>query len=139
METKTKHMFGKILGELYRLQAAFDVPCSATPARIYGLLNGFETEIDAELRETGVVEAEKVRAVMDVLQPIWDDTDKLKQFEGYYKIDGDLKNRGIDRGEAIKVLTFLKANGQFLEVIEKMDTPNSPAECRTFELSKWDS
>ena len=40
MSHDTKRMFGKVLGELYRVEAALNVPCSATPGRVCGLLNG---------------------------------------------------------------------------------------------------
>ena len=139
MGRDTKVMLGKILGEIYRMESAIGMDCPASPARIYGLLRGFETAIDDELAEVGGVEATKVKGVMDVLEPIWRNEDRLADFKGYYDIESDLEERGIYREDAIKILRYLFANGQFREVILKMNSQHSPVECKTFELGEWDS
>lgn len=139
MDKDTKLMLGRILGEIYRVESAMGMDCRAGPARIYGLLKGFETAIDEELAEIGGVEAAKIKAVMDVLEPIWRDEERLAAFTGFYDIEDELEARRVSRGDAIKILSYLNANGQFREVIGKMNSQNSPVECKTFELSEWDS
>lgn len=137
MDTDTKRLLGKILGEIYRIQKASDIPCAASDSQVYGLLNGFEDSISEVLEEIGIISSEKVQIVMDILEPIWADPEKLSNFKGFYDIEPDLKNNSVSRIEAIQILKYLKANHQFEEIIAKMDTSNSPMECRRFEISDW--
>jgi len=140
MDKETKLFFGKILGEIYRTQrASDDIACPASSGQIYALLNGFESAVDQEFEMMGSISKEQVKAVMDVLDPIWMDQEKLANFKGFYDIERELQSRGVDRSDAIGILTYLKANHQFTEVIDKMDTSGSPTECRRFELSDWDT
>lgn len=139
MEKETRLLFGKILGEVYRLQRdSENVSCPASSAQVYALLHGFESAIDDELEMIGEVSKEKLQATMDVLDPIWSDREKLEKFKGFYDIEHELDSKGVSRGDAIRILKFLKANHQFTEIIDKMDTSNSPSECRRFDLSEWD-
>lgn len=55
-------------------------------------------------------------------------------FKGFYDIERELQEAGVDRAQAIRILTFFQANGQFQELIAKMDTSHSPSECRTFRV-----
>ena len=140
MDKETKLFFGKILGEIYRIQrASDDIACPASSGQIYALLNGFEDAVDQEFEMMGNITKEQVKTVMDVLDPIWMDQEKLAAFKGFYDIERELQSRGVDRSDAIAILTYLKANHQFVEVIDKMDTSGSPSECRRFELSEWDT
>lgn len=140
MNTEQKLFLGKILGELYRIERANEsIACPASSAQIYALLNGFEHAIDHELEMIGHISHEKLKAVMDILDPIWMDRQKLDNFKGFYDIEKELEEKGVDRVAAIAILTYLKANNQFTEVIDKMDSSDSPTECRTFELSDWDT
>ncbi|HCB12101.1 MAG TPA: hypothetical protein DEP36_00820 [Gammaproteobacteria bacterium] len=139
MDKDTKRLFGRLFGEVFRIQKAMpDVACAVSDAQIYGLLNGFEDAINELLERTGDISAEKVKAVMDMLEPIWADEEKLKNFTGFYGIERALQQQGVDRSDAIAILRYLKANHQFTDVIEKMDSSDSPTECRRFELTEWD-
>jgi len=139
MDKDTKLLLGKTLGEIFRIQRSLDdVSCSANDALIYGLLNGFEDSIEEVLEDVGYISSEKVQCVMDILEPIWSDQDKLLNFKGYYDIEPELKNNDVSRGAAIRILKYLKANNQFTEIIDKMDTSHSPTECRRFEISDWE-
>lgn len=135
---ENKLLFGKLLGELYRIEKKVGMPCPATEAQIYGLVNGFENVIEEELESLGYISNEKLTTVINVLTPYWEDPQKLASFKGFYDIEHQLSQRGIDRGEAKRILKYLYANGQFIEVIEKMDSSDSPCECRTFNLRDWD-
>lgn len=130
-------LLGKLLGEIYRLQRKTDTPCSASDATIYGLLNGFEETTQDELERVGVVTKEQVKHAGDVLNAVWDDQEKMANFKGFYDIEHKLAAGGVDRIDAIKIITYFKANNSFQDLIEKMDTSGSPGECRTFELDKW--
>jgi hypothetical protein len=130
-------LLGKLLAEVYRVQRKLEIP-TADDATIYGLRNGFETVVAEELERVGFVSKAQVKHVMDVLDPIWQDPTKLAAFKGFYDIERELESGGVDRSTAIAVLTYLNAQGQFTDVIAKMDTHGSPGECRTFVLSKWE-
>lgn len=135
---KQKIMFGKILGEMYRLQNLTGKKERSSPAQIYALLNGFEDAIDSEIEGIGFISNEMLQSVMDVLDPIWSDDSKMEEFKGFYDIENDLKKRGVDRYNALKIIKYLKANGQFTSLIEKMNSVHSPSECKTFTLYDWD-
>lgn len=136
---KNRILMAKILGEVYRIQRRGETPCAADEATIFGLLNGFEYVIDTELDGIGFVSKEILSAMIDVLNPIFNNKKNLESFRGFYDIEHELQGRGIDRSMAIRILQYLNANNQFQELIAKMDTSGSPSECRTFEISKWDS
>jgi hypothetical protein len=139
MDKELKVFLGKILGEIYRLQNNSEkIACPAEPSQIFGLLNGFENVIDEELERIGYVSNEEINSVVDVLDEYWKDPEKRKEFKGFYDIEHKLNNRGIDRGKAILILTYFKANNQFVELIDKMNSEHSPTECKNFELDKFE-
>ena len=132
-----KLMFGKLLGEIYRIQN-HQGNCYVDESVIYGLLHGFESTINEEIESIGYTSIEEVRAVMDILDEYHKDNDKLSGLKGYYDIEHKLKQVGIERYKAVEILTYLKANRQYEHVIEKFNSSNSPVECKTFELNEWD-
>ena len=134
---KNTLLLGKLLAETYRLQKKAGIP-TVDDARIYALRNGFESAIDDEIERIGSVSKEQLKHVMNVLEPIWQDKAKLADFKGFYDIERELADGGVDRSDAIRILTYLSETGQFAEVIAKMDSSHSPGECRTFKLSKWE-
>ena len=137
MEKEARLLFGKILGEIYRFQRASDVVvCPASQGRIYALLNGFEGALERELDVMGVISDAEIKAVTGMLLAIWKDKDRLAQFKGYYDIEVELEQQKISRDKAIKILTYLKANHQFVELIERMDSRHSPVECKSFDLDE---
>ncbi len=140
-DQQIKLLLGKILGEIYRIEnrSGDKIACPAREAHIYGLLNGFERSIEEELKGIGFISEAKLQAVEDILNEYFVDQEKLKAFKGYYDIERRLEGLGIGRGEAITILTYLYADGRFVKVIDKMDSPDSPVECKKFELSEWDS
>lgn len=135
----TTRLLGRILGQVYLLQDRVDgMAPGAGPAQIYGLLTGIDAAIDSELGRIVGVSNAKLDAVADVLEPIFQDSEKLEAFKGYYDIEPELKARGITRTEAIQILTYMWADHKFTTVIAKMDSSHSPAECRTFDLGEFE-
>lgn len=135
MNKETRLFFGKILGEIYKIQNSLNnVVCEAGDAHIYALLNGFESAIDDELKNMGSISTKQLSTVISVLVPIYEDTTKTANFRGFYDIEDALNSQGVDRGDAIIILTYLKAKNKFTSIIEKMDSSHSPSECRTFEI-----
>ncbi len=134
-----KVFLGKILGEIYRIQNNTEgFSCFAEPSQIFGLLNGFETVIDEEIKSVGFISSEKLKAVTKILDEYWDDQKKEADFKGFFDIEPKLLESGIKRGEASQILKYLKAEGLYITLIDKMDSTNSPSECRTFDLGELD-
>lgn len=133
-----KFMFGKVLGETYRVQKHLGMPCSAGDATIYGLLNGIERAVDDVLLRREVITNQQYEDMCDVLDEIQLDREKLDAFQGFYGIESALKSRGIDRSTAISILRYMKARDVYVDVIAKMDTMHSPTEARRFELADYD-
>ena len=138
MDQELKRAFGFLLGQIYRMQKRIidndtDI-CPVDDATIYGLLNGIEPIIDANLPTNMEVNVDDLTAVSDVLQPYFDDPEKLAAFTGYNQIESELKLRGISRSKAILIFTYFQSNGNYTNVIEKMDSTSSPSECRTFPI-----
>ena len=131
-------LLGKILAEVYRLQVNTNVPCSAGPERIYGLLNGIEMEVAEEIENIGFISDDQVKAASRILDKIFVDDAKLAEFTGFYDIESELEEAGIDRIAAMKIFTYFAAAGRFTSILNKMNSNNSPIECKTFEMNKWD-
>ena len=136
---KNTLLLGKVLGEIYRIQQHTKTPCSANEPDIYGLLHGFEHVIEEQLEKVGFVSDKQVEYVTEVLDAIDQDEKKLDKFKGFNDIERKLKDGGVNRVTAIKILRYLNANSQFTNVIEKMNSSSSPVECKKFVLSKYDS
>jgi hypothetical protein len=135
MDSETKRFLGIILSELYRLQKRVDpAMCPATDQAIYGLAHGFEYEIEKVLYEAGEVTDEQVTAAADVLDPLFRLPDLVAEVRGYHDLEPRFEKNGLDRATVIRCLKYLAADGQFMEVIGKLDSEQSPEECRTFEL-----
>lgn len=138
-EMQNRLLLAKLLGEIYRIQKHSGMPCAAADAQIYGLLQGFEDVVAEELERIGYVSKDQLSFVIDVLDPIDRDAERLNAFKGFYDIEAELQKGGVDRVAAIRILTYLNANSQFTALIAKMDSSNSPHECRTFNLGLWDA
>lgn len=132
-----KLMFGKLLGEIYRIQNR-EGYSPVSESTIFGLLNGFEHVINEEIERMGHVTTEEFNRVGDILNEYFIDEEKLSNLSGYYDIEPKLNSYGIPRWKAIQIITFFKAIGQFEDVIEKFNSSASPTECKRFEISDWD-
>lgn len=130
-------LLGKILGEIYQIKIHRQMPIP-DEARVFGLLNGFERAVEQEIERLGFISEEKLKAVELILDEYESNPQKLQEFKGYYDIESHLQDRDIDRGEAITILQYLRTDGRFAEVISKMDSDHSPAECRDFNVSPPD-
>jgi hypothetical protein len=135
MDSDTKRFLGFILGQIYRLQKRVDpAMCPATDAEIYGLTHGFEYEVEKVLHDAGAVTDEQFVATVDVLDPLFRLPNLLADVHGYDDLEPRFARNGLDRATVIRCLKYLAADGQFMEVIGKLDSEASPAECRNFAL-----
>jgi hypothetical protein len=137
MNTETKTLLGKLLGEIFRIQKRTGVP-TYSDATVYGLLNGLEPAIDHVIGELDFVSTELVDRAAKILQPIFDDPAMLAAFNGFYDIEQKLQEAGIDRGTAIRIFHYFHGSGMYMEVLAKMDSTGSPTECRTFDIDDSD-
>ncbi len=131
MEKDLKILLGKILGETYRIQKKLDI-CNVSDGEIYGLLNGFEIILDKKISDYQIT-TEQYDSAVKVLNEIFYDKEKLKNFDGYYSIEQKMESVGIGRNEAITLFNYFNAIGSFKELIEKLDSRNSPNELRKFD------
>lgn len=136
-DSADKVLFGKVLGEVYRLQKKAGVPVPVGDGAIYGLLNGVKEAIDSCIPEAPI-DNSLMEAATKVLSETFDDPAKLKAFSGFYDIERDLAAVGVDRGKAIVILTYLYNSGRFTEMLDKMNSTNSPIEVKKFDLSEFD-
>lgn len=133
MEREQLLALGKMLGETYRLQKRINPEMvQVSDSTIFGLLNGFEGVIQRELIVEDPITEEDISAMADVLDPYHINPER--EFTGFYQIEHQLEQRGINRMKAIHILTYFNANGQYEEVIGRMDTAGSPSECRRFNI-----
>jgi hypothetical protein len=135
MDAELKVIFGKILGEVYRIQLHMKPNiCRVGEATVYGLLNGIESAIDDEIDLDP--EFLVTRQESDLMDRVLAEADQDPKFAGFYDIEPKLA--GIDRGKAIRLLTYINASGCFTEVIAKMNSQDSPAECKKLDLDSED-
>jgi hypothetical protein len=135
MDSDTKRFLGFILGQVYRLQKRVDPEmCPASDQAIYGLTHGVEYEIDKVLHEMGRVTDDQFAGVVDVLDPLYRLPRYLAEVHSYADLEPRFTMNGVDRATVIRVLKYLQADNQFMEVIGRFDNDTSPAECRNFAL-----
>ena len=136
---ESKLLFGKLLGEIYKLQNAMNPKgIQINEATIYRLVNGFEWEIDDQIENIGFVSRADEQAVADVLDEYFQDKAKLEALTGFYEVENKLKTKGIDRIKAIKIIKAMYAREAFTDVIKKFNSTGSPGEAKDFRLKDWD-
>lgn len=138
MEKDLKIVFGRLLGEIYKTQNMISKTESISNSTIYGLINGLEVVIDEELDKSSLITNEFHETLANTLDDINSDAAKKNSFKGYYDIEDILQWRHEERGKSNVVLKYMKANGQFLDLINKMDSDNSPIEMKNFDIRDYD-
>ncbi len=133
MDDKIKKLLSITLGEVLRVQRKLDI-CNYSDAKIYGLLRGIEPVIDEIIDTNCYVTKEQFEAVSKILNRYYSDKEMLAELTGYYDIENELSSHGIGRGEALVIFTYFYKNRQFVDVIEKFNSDNSPSECREFNI-----
>lgn len=139
MDQTIKLALAKILGEIYRIQKRLpeDI-CSVNDSTIFGLLNGMENVIDAQLGNLEFISNRQIEHVSNILNRYHLDQNELNNFTGFYEIEYELEAGGVDRMTAIQIITMFNAENRFTEVIQRMDTIGSPGECRRFNIPSYD-
>lgn len=137
MDQEAKKMFGTLMGQIYRTQRMINPDrAGASDADIYGLLNGIEDAVDQELAKTGWISKATYEACCQVLDTVFHDPERLESFTGFYEIEDELRSRGVSRSDAIRILKYLRSSRCYTQLIDKMDSSNSPGEFTIFELDE---
>lgn len=131
---ETKFMFGRLLGEIYRLQKRLDM-CKASDATIYGLINGIEEIVDSELK-SDVITYGDCNAVAGILRQYYTDIEKLNNFSGFQQVENDLRDIGIGRLKAYKIFTLFYAERRFVELLDKMNSNDFQIECVDLKITE---
>ncbi|MFF2531203.1 hypothetical protein ACFVS2_20085 [Brevibacillus sp. NPDC058079] len=135
MDRDLKFALGKVLGETYRLQKRVNEGmCQVSDTTIFGLLNGIESVIDTQLGVDDPITEQDIAIMANILNPYHLDRVRFEAFRGYYDIEDEIENMGIGRSKAERILTYFNSNGQFREIIQRMDSSHSPTECRRFDV-----
>ena len=134
-----KILLGKILGEIYHFQKESGVNRKVDDGRVFGLLNGIEACINDELAEIGWVSQEECDKIMGVLNRIYSDKERMESITGYYDIEEEFNELGIKRWQVVRVMKYCQAEGKYFKLLKKMDTQNSPEECREFLVYEFET
>lgn len=116
--------------------------CRCSDSRIYGLINGIEEAINEEVFRSPFSETQRI-ITKDELKFVYDVLDEYKgenlnSFKGYYTIERKLEEYGIDREKAIKIFTYLKLDSRYYELIEKMNSIDSPVELKDLDSFEYE-
>ncbi len=130
-------LLARLLGETFRVQKQLEMAVSVDDGTIYGLIHGVEAALDS-IRGDRWISNERFSKAEKVLSSVFDDREKLAKFKGFYDLERDWQNAGLDRTDAIILLTYFYNSGKFVDLINKMNSKYSPIECKTFELDEYD-
>ncbi len=129
MEKDLKLALAKLLGEILETNSESTID----QGTIYGLKNGFEFVINDFFSEEYSLTQEDYENFVSILNPIWNDLEKLENFSGFYEIESSLKDLGINKDKAWSFFKYFQLKGTFGEIREKLDSSNSPTEFRNFK------
>jgi hypothetical protein len=125
---ENKLIFGKILGEIYRLQRKQGI-CQASEGQIFGLLNGIDEALNTEFENLNLISNSKVSQVCDYLDPYYRGERDLDEIPSFQEMKMDLERIGINHTNLIIILKYLYSNERYTMEIEKLGN---------FKLSDYD-
>lgn len=114
-----KLFFAKLLGEIYRIQKSQGI-YNGTDGRIYGLLNGVETDVESEVGNLGFISETEIGKVCDVFDPFYKEEKSLDEIPSSKEIQLSLEKYGISEGQFITILEYLYLNDRYTVEIEKI-------------------
>ena len=136
MDRNIKKVVGLFFAELYEIKALLKKEKLGKKEKgyVFALRNGFENVINDIIDEEWWVSKEDEKIVAEILDRYFLDSEELKKLTGFYDIEPELNSKGIDRMKALTIMQYFNSRGSFSQVLKKMDSTNSPQECRTFEI-----
>lgn len=107
------------------------VNCSVPFDIVYGLQNVFEVVLDKVIGDYKIT-MEDYQNFVNILNPIYNNKENLSKFTGYYDIEEKMKEVGIDCKKAILLFNYFNRKKSYIELIKKLNLPNSPDELKIF-------
>lgn len=114
-----KYFYGKLLGEIYRIQNKLGLQ-TASEGRIFGLLNGVEEAIDEELNGLQRIEKHKVDTVCDYFDPYYKGEKQLDEMPSLLEFRLELERHGVNESDLITIFKYLKANDRYTLEIDEL-------------------
>lgn len=133
MDRETKKAFGLIMGDLYEIKSLLKKK-PIDKAKLFALQNGFEHEIDEQLDVNFWISLEEKNKIDKILDPYFRDETLFNNLKGYYDIEPLIEEAGISRLKAIVIMKYFYERGPFRKVLDKMDSSDSPQECRKLDI-----
>jgi len=136
MENKNKFYFGRIMGELLRIEKRIDPKMvNHWDDVIFGLLHGIEPVIDEFFPEDNepyrqIITKEDYSTFCDIMNEcrrMGDD------FRGYYDVEDKYS---FERGKACIILDYFRLAGLYPDIVEKINSEHSPVEVRYGHIDK---
>lgn len=118
MDSELKLVLGKMLGEVYRIQRAQGI-CQISDSRIFGLLNGIEEEVEAEINGLESISKSQVEVVRDYLTPYYNKEIDLEELPSFLHARLELEREGISHSDLIIILKYLKSKNSYVEEIDR--------------------
>lgn len=120
MDNETKFIFGKMFGEVYKIQNELGI-CKQSDSHIFGLLNGFEESLENEFTNLSFYSNDKVNKVREYLAPYYKGEVSLDEMPNFTEFRMRLEtHEGIKHAEVIDILKFLYNKGAYQREINKL-------------------
>jgi len=91
---------------------------------IYGILKGMDPEDIGLLDDEIKISNSQIETVRNILQPIWNDHEKLKDFDDYNAIKEDAERHHIDKTILYDILQYLRGIGEYRELLDNLHIEN---------------
>lgn len=120
MDSTAKLAFGKLLGELYRLHRITGQPNPASDGRIFGLRNGIEDAVDAELSGANFLGNKTYQGVLLSLAKYEHSKKDPEAQVDYQDFQEELSRNHVGPSDALLVLKYLFAEGEHASTISEL-------------------
>lgn len=123
MSTVTERQVGRVLAEVLRLQRWAGAWDEASPARLFGLMHGFESALRKEFADEGEeilgigISEETENVVEEILQQIDQAIESERPLDGQW-LKGQLWEKSVSETDAIQIMRFLKLQNHLVEAID---------------------
>ncbi|WP_394175593.1 hypothetical protein [Guptibacillus hwajinpoensis] len=121
MELENKLFKAKILGEIYRVQKEQGI-YNGTEGRIYGLINGFEEDINSEIESLNFISDNEVNLVCDQFDPYYKEERSLEEIPPYKDIEMALERKGLHRDKFYSIIKYLYLNDRYTVEIDRINS-----------------
>ncbi|SDY84008.1 hypothetical protein [Thermoactinomyces sp. DSM 45892] len=125
MDIQKKVAYGKLLGEIYRIQKALGIPNECSDHHVYGLQHGMEPSIRAIWEEYDFISVDEIVIVDELFDEI--ESGNHKDVTSEEVLLDILESRGLPESKGRKVLQYYKLGGFYKERFDALkDNPLVP-------------